>query len=316
MPTATRAPNHLEEQFVMSYHTASEPQCTGSSGSIELIIEPKKKDLGGFSVRRVLPSSQRRMVGPFIFFDHMGPATFPPGQGIQVRPHPHVGLATITYLFGGEIIHRDSLGFLQPIREGAVNLMTAGRGIVHSERAGDDLHRTSKLHGIQSWMALPADLEECEPAFLHYPSQALPQIEMDGVSVRLIIGKAYGQTSPVESYSPMLYLECRLPRGSALTLPESYRELAAYVVSGDIRIDEHSYSDGVMAVACSGKKVRLQALDNSHVMVIGGEPLGERHIWWNFVSSSKQRIEQAKADWRQGRFEQVPDENEFIPLPD
>jgi hypothetical protein len=300
----------------MSYHTASEPKCTGISGSIELIIEPKQKDLGGFSVRRILPSPKRRMVGPFIFFDHMGPAEFPPGQGIQVRPHPHIGLATITYLFDGEIIHRDSLGFLQPIQAGAVNLMTAGRGIVHSERAGDDLHTASRLHGIQSWMALPTDMEECEPAFLHYAAGVLPQIDVDGVKVRVIIGEAYKQASPVMAYSPMLYLDCQLPRESTLTLPESYRELAVYVVSGDVRIDQHNYADGVMAVACSDRQVRLKARENSHVMVIGGEPVGDRHIWWNFVASSRDRIKKAKADWKEGRFDKVPGESEFIPLPD
>ncbi len=300
----------------MSYYTAAEPKCTGTAGSIELIIEPREKDLGEFCVRRVLPSRERRMVGPFIFFDHMGPAEFPPGKGIQVRPHPHIGLATVTYLFEGEIIHRDSLGFVQPIQAGAVNLMTAGRGIVHSERAGEDLNTTSRLHGIQSWMALPADQEECEPAFVLYPAGDLPELDIEGVTVRVIIGEAYKHTSPVMSYSPMLYLECRLPEGSELVLPESYQEMATYVVSGDVRIDQHTYTDGVMAVACPNKPVRLEARKESHVMVIGGEPVGDRHIWWNFISSSKDRIEKAKADWKEGRFDDVPGETEFIPLPD
>lgn len=300
----------------MSYHAAEEPGCTSIDGSIEVIIEPRQRDLGEFSVRRVLPSSERRMVGPFIFFDHMGPAEFAPGAGIQVRPHPHIGLATITYLFEGEIIHRDSLGFVQPIRAGAVNLMTAGRGIVHSERAGDDIDTTSRLHGIQSWMALPTDREEMEPAFVHHPSGDLPDVEVEGVGVRVIIGESYGHTSPVMSYSPMLYLACQLPSGSGLTLPQSYQELAVYVVSGEVRIDRRAYTSGVMAVACPGKAVRLKACQDSHVMVIGGEPVGRRHIWWNFVSSSKDRIEKAKADWREGRFGEVPGDNEFIPLPD
>ena len=301
---------------MMSYHTAAEPKCTGTSGSIELIIEPKEKDLGEFTVRRVLPSSERRMVGPFIFFDHMGPAEFPPGEGIQVRPHPHIGLATVTYLFEGEIMHRDNLGFVQPIHAGAVNFMTAGRGIVHSERAGEDFTTTSALHGIQAWMALPTDQEECEPAFVHYPASTLPEFDIAGVTVRVIIGEAYERDSPVMTHSPMLYLECRLPAGSELALPESYRELAAYVVSGDVRIDQHTYSSGVMAVACPDKPVRLAAHKDSHVMVIGGNPVGDRHIWWNFVSSSKDRIEKAAANWKERRFDDIPGETEFIPLPD
>jgi len=300
----------------MSYHTAAQPRCTGTAGSIELMIEPKEKDLGEFTVRRVLPSSERRMVGPFIFFDHMGPAEFPPGEGVQVRPHPHIGIATVTYLFEGEIMHRDSLGFVQPIQAGAVNLMTAGRGIVHSERAGDDLNVTSRLHGIQSWMALPTDMEECKQAFVHYPAGELPELDIAGVTVRVIIGKAYDHSSPVTSHSSTLYLECLLPKGSELALPESYPELAAYVVSGDVRIDQHAYSGGVMAVACPEKPVRLAAHKDSHVMVIGGAPVGDRHIWWNFVSSSKDRIETAGADWKNRQFDDIPGETEFIPLPD
>jgi redox-sensitive bicupin YhaK (pirin superfamily) len=256
------------------------------------------------------------MVGPFIFFDHMGPAEFPPGKGIQVRPHPHIGIATVTYLFEGEIMHRDSLGFEQLIRAEAVNLMTAGRGIVHSERTGEDLDTTSRLHGIQSWMALPTHQEEREPNFVHYPASELPQLTIEGVTVRVIIGEAYEHTSPVTSYSQMLYLECRLPEGAELTLPEQYQELAAYVVFGEVQIDQHTYADGTMAVACPERTVRLQARKDSHVMVIGGDSLGAREIWWNFVSSSKDRIEKAKTDWKEGRFDDVPGENERIPLPD
>ena len=212
----------------MSRQASAEPQCTEAKGSVELIIEPKEKDLGEFTVRRVLPARERRMVGSFVFFDHMGPAEFPPGQGVQVRPHPHIGIATVTYLFEGEIMHRDNLGYVQAIQSGAVNLMTAGRGIVHSERAGDDLDETSRLHGIQSWMALPDDEEEREPAFQHYPAADLPDIDMHGVSVRVIIGDAYGHASPVHAYSSTLYLECVMPEGSELTLPDQYPELAAY----------------------------------------------------------------------------------------
>ena len=283
---------------------------------IAQLIEPKVKDLGGFDVRRVLPAARRRSVGPFVFFDHMGPAEFPPGDGIQVRPHPHIGLATITYLFEGEIMHRDSLGFVQPIQAGAVNLMTAGRGIVHSERAGDDLDATSRLHGIQSWMALPLGDEELEPAFVHYPADDIPELEVDGVSIRIVMGEAFGKTSPVTCYSPMVYFECRMPAGSELELAATHPERAAYVVSGELEIDGETYSNGNMAVASDGKTVVMRAASECHIMVIGGDPIGERHIWWNFVSSSRERIEQAKQDWKDGKFAEVPGETEFIPLPD
>jgi redox-sensitive bicupin YhaK (pirin superfamily) len=300
----------------MSFQEAVEPVCTESQGSVELIIEPQEKDLGEFTVRRVLPAPEKQMVGPFIFFDHMGPAEFPPGQGIQVRPHPHIGIATVTYLFEGEIMHSDSLGFVQPIQCGAVNLMTTGSGMVHSERAGDDLNETSRLHGIQSWMALPVDEQERDPAFQHYPAADIPEVEVGGVTVRVIIGEAYGRTSPVHAYSSTLYLECVMPKGSQVALPDQYDEIGAYVVSGGVSIDGRSYGAGVMAVGCDGAAVTLTAEDESRVMVVGGEPLGERYLYWNFVSSSKERIDKAKSDWREGNFGQVPGETEFIPLPD
>ena len=300
----------------MSYQASGEPQSTQTKGSVELVIRPKEKDLGEFTVRRVLPAPERRMIGPFIFFDHMGPAEFPPGQGIQVRPHPHIGIATVTYLFEGEIMHRDNLGFVQPIQCGAVNLMTAGSGIVHSERAGQDLHEMSRLHGIQSWMALPDEAEECDAAFHHYPAEDLPDIEVNGVSVRVIIGEAYGQVSPVHAYSSTLYLECVMPAGTELTMPGQYEEIGAYVVSGSVTIDGQSLGAGVMAVGSGAAALTLVAEEESRVMVVGGEPLGERHIYWNFVSSSRERIEQAKSDWRERKFGEVPGESEFIPLPD
>jgi hypothetical protein len=282
---------------------------------IQMTIEPKARDLGGFTVRRVLPAAERRMVGPFIFFDHMGPAEFPPGEGIQVRPHPHIGLATVTYLFTGEIVHRDNLGYVQPIRPGAVNLMTAGRGIVHSERAGDDLQTTSYLHGIQSWMALPQQEEECEPGFVHYPAGDLPTFDLDGVQVTVIIGEAFGHRSPVAVRVPMLYLELRMPAGTQIEVPADYDERAAYVVDGDVRIAEKSFGGGIMAVAQPEGPLRLSAAADSHVMIVGGAHMGKRHIWWNFVSSSKERIEQAKEDWVEDRFDKIPGETEFIPLP-
>lgn len=299
----------------MSYHEADEPQCTRYRGAIELIIEPRERELGGFSVRRVLPARERRMVGPFIFFDHMGPAEFPPGEGIQVRPHPHIGLATVTYLFDGEIMHRDSLGLVQAIRPGAVNLMTAGSGIVHSERAGEDLEEHSRLHGIQSWMALPIGEEEREPDFAHYPAERLPEFDHSGVTVRVIMGEFYGHDSPVTCHSPTLYLECRMPKGTRLALPLQHEELAAYVVDGSVAIDRRPLGAGQMAIASTGMSMRLQALDESRVMVIGGATLGRRHIWWNFVSSSRERIEQAKSDWAGGQFDDIPGDEEFIPLP-
>jgi redox-sensitive bicupin YhaK (pirin superfamily) len=283
---------------------------------IELTIEPRIRSLGEFDVRRVLPAVERRMVGPFVFLDHMGPAVFPPGQGIAVRPHPHIGLATITYLFEGEIMHRDSLGMVQLIQAGAVNLMTAGRGIVHSERASDDISVTSHLHGIQSWIALPLDREEMEPAFIHYPTASLPELKLGGATVRVIMGSAYGERSPVVTYSPTLYLEVRLNAGADLELPRDANERAVYVVEGTVTIDGQPYHEGTMAVARTGADVRLRADGPSRVMAVGGEPVGPRHIWWNFVSSSKERIEQAKRDWTAGRIGKVPGDDELIPLPD
>ena len=287
-----------------------------SESPIELTIEPRIRSLGEFDVRRVLPSAERRMVGPFVFLDHMGPAVFSPGKGIAVRPHPHIGLATITYLFEGEIMHRDSLGYVQLIQAGAVNLMTAGRGIVHSERASDDLAVTSRLHGIQSWLALPLEVEETKPGFLHYPTASLPELTLGGATVRVIMGAAYGARSPVVTYSPTLYLEMRLPAGAELALPDDVSERAAYVTEGAVNVSGQEYREGTMLVARTGADVRLRATVPSRVMIVGGEPLGQRHIWWNFVSSSKERIEQAKRDWVEGRLGKVPGDDEFIPLPE
>lgn len=300
----------------MSHHPAPQPECLEHKGSIRLLIRPKERDLGEFSVRRVLPAVQQRHVGPFVFFDHMGPAEFPPGLGIQVRPHPHIGLATVTYLFEGQIMHRDSLGYVQPIRPGAVNLMTAGKGIVHSERAGDDLDQVSKLHGIQSWMALPVEHEETDPAFVHHPETTLPKFEQDGVTGRVIIGDAHGQSSPVETFSPMIYVEYKLAKGQSIVLPDHYQELGFYVVTGSVSVGDQSCDAGVMAIPESPKGVRLDASDDAHVMLVGGDSLGPRFMYWNFVSSSQERIEQAKKDWRDMRFQLVPGDDEFIPLPD
>jgi len=300
----------------MSYFEAAEAPCSERRGSIALRIEPKLADLGEFAVRRALPARQRRMVGPFVFFDHMGPAEFPPGKGIAVRPHPHIGIATITYLFQGEIMHRDSLGVEQPITAGAVNLMVAGSGIVHSERAGSDLDMTSHLHGIQSWIALPAEQEEIDAEFTHYPAENLPDITLEGVRVRIIMGEAYGKSSSVKTFSRTLYLDIQLEAGAGLALPDSEEEMAFYVAEGAVEVDGESIATGVMALACPGKPVHMRGLESSRVMVVGGDNIGPRQIYWNFVSSRPERIEQAKQDWRDMRFALVPGDDEFIPLPE
>lgn len=298
----------------MSVHDALEAECTDCSSDVELLIRPREKDLGEFTVRRVLPAAKRRLVGPFIFFDHMGPAVFPPGKGIAVRPHPHIGLATITYLFEGSILHRDSLGYVQPIEPGAVNFMTAGRGITHSERDNDDLDQTVALHGIQSWMALPASDVECEPSFEHYPAEQIPTVALDKAAVTVIIGSAYGVSSPVATSATMLYLDARLDAGATLALPNS-DELAFYVVDGNVRCGEQEVARGEMAVLRADAQARVETTEPAHIMVIGGEPMGERKIFWNFVALDAERIEQAKVDWAEGRFDPVPGDEEFIPLP-
>lgn len=300
----------------MTYFECSEPTCTLTTGAVELIVKPVRKDLGEFSVARALPSSERRMVGPFIFFDHMGPADFAPGQGIQVRPHPHIGIATITYLFEGLVMHRDSLGFAQPIEAGAVNLMVAGKGIVHSERAGDDLNEPSRLHGIQSWLALPTAETECDPEFIHYAASTIPEFTVGDARVRLIIGEAFGRKSPVRSFAKALYLECRLPKTGRLVVPPLVPELAVYVVQGSAEFDGLELNEGVLAVVQSGAAIDLETVAGCHVMVFGGEPVGHREIWWNFVAPGFERIEQAREDWRAGRFDPVEGDDEFIPLPD
>ncbi|HSD73929.1 MAG TPA: pirin family protein [Steroidobacteraceae bacterium] len=288
------------------------------SASIERVIEPRPRDLGGFEVRRVLPAAGRNMVGPFIFFDHLGPAQFAAGAGIDVRPHPHICLATVTYLFTGELVHRDSLGFVQPIRPGDVNWMTAGRGIVHSERTDAVLRqRSTRIHGIQSWVALPTSAEETEPAFFHHPAATLPLIERPGVRMRVIAGTAWGERSPVATFSKTLYVDAELAGGARLELADEHRERALYVADGRIALDAVEYTSGHMIVLDPGGKTEIRALADSRVMLVGGEPLdGPRYIWWNFVASSQERIEQGKRDWAEQRFPRVPGETEFIPLPD
>jgi redox-sensitive bicupin YhaK (pirin superfamily) len=286
--------------------------------SFATIIEARTRDLGGLSVGRVLPSPRRRLVGPFIFFDHFGPVAFEPGKGMDVRPHPHINLATVTYLFEGEIVHRDSLGSFQAIRPGAINWMTAGRGIVHSERTGPELRNAgSRLHGLQLWVALPRAREESEPDFRHYPAAGMPEMRKGGARVRVLAGTAYGTTSPVQTLSPLFYVEAMIPAGGELPLPEEHRERAAYVVEGAVRCGEALVEPARMAIFEPGPTPPLRAEAATRVVLIGGAPLdGERHIWWNFVSSARSRIEQAKRDWKERRFAPVPGETEFIPLPE
>lgn len=289
-----------------------------SCDAIEQVIVPRARDLGGFSVRRALPASGRQMVGPFIFFDQMGPAEFLLGQGLDVRPHPHIGLSTVTYLFDGEILHRDSLGVTQPIRPGEVNLMTAGRGIVHSERTAPEQRVGGpKLYGIQTWLALPAALEETEPGFVHHGRADLPAIGGEGKHIRLILGGIYGASSPVKTAWDSLYAEALLEPGAVLPLDADYEERAIYVVDGAIEIAGDSFSAGRLLVFRPGDRISIRAIMAARLMLLGGASMdGPRHIWWNFVSSRKDRIEAAKADWRAGRFDAVPHDDEFIPLPE
>jgi redox-sensitive bicupin YhaK (pirin superfamily) len=285
--------------------------------TIELVIEPKTKDLGGFSVKRLLPVAQKRSIGPWIFFDHMGPAVFAPGEGIDVRPHPHINLATVTYLFEGEILHRDSVGSLQSIKPGDINLMVAGTGIVHSERTPEHLKDTGqKVHALQLWLALPKKDEEVEPAFYHYPSTSIPTVVVDDVPIRVMIGSVYGVVSPVKTFARTFYAEAHLQAGQFITIPND-EERGLYIAQGSLTTGSLTLKEHSMAVFKKRTGIVLTALEESRVAIIGGETLSERYIDWNFVSSSKERIEQAKEDWKNHRFPKViGDENEFIPLPE
>ncbi|HEV8260719.1 MAG TPA: pirin family protein [Burkholderiales bacterium] len=286
--------------------------------SIAHVVAARGRDLGGFEVRRVLPWGGGRMVGPFIFLDQMGPVAFAPGQGIDVRPHPHIGLATVTYLFEGELVHRDSLGVVQTIRPGDVNWMTAGRGIVHSERTGPEMRASGqRMYGLQSWVALPGEYEEAEPAFDHTPAAKLPEQNKNGVKLRVIAGRAFGLASPVRVFSEMFYVDVVMSKGAALYLPDEYAERAAYVLQGTVAAEQREFGAGTLLIFTAGSRAQLVAKDASRVALLGGVPLeDQRHIWWNFVSSSKERIELAKWQWAQGVFPQVPGETEFIPLPE
>ena len=297
-----------------------EPHSSPCPGAPQLAaaIDARARDLGGFTVGRVLPAPGHKMVGPFIFFDHMGPAMLEPGRGIDVRPHPHIGLATVTYLFAGEIMHRDSLGSQQLIRPGEVNWMTAGRGIVHSERTSAQLRRGgSRLNGLQLWVALPRVREETEPEFNHYAAHELPDLNVAGARVRLLAGSAFGEESPVRTFSSLFYADATMPAGGELELPDEHEERAAYVVSGKVECGNERAERGRMLVFAAGAPAVVRSVAGARLALIGGAPLeSERYIFWNFVASSQSLIEQAKLDWQEGRFPKVPgDEQEFIPLP-
>jgi redox-sensitive bicupin YhaK (pirin superfamily) len=295
------------------------PGDASAADAIDLVVVPRSVDLGQFAVRRALPHVNRRMVGPFIFFDHFGPAEFKSGQGIDVRPHPHIGLATVTFLWEGEIMHRDSLGTAVPIRPGEVNWMTAGRGIVHSERTAPD-HRVDgePLHGLQLWVALPSHLEEIDAGFAHHGATELPVVNGEDKTIRVVAGSAYGVRSPVPTLCDTLFADAMLSAGASLPVDAATEERAVYVVAGEIEIAGDRFEAGRLLVLRPGDPITVNAQSDARVVLVGGAAMdGPRHIWWNFVSSRRERIEQAKADWKQKRFDIVPgDESEFIPLPE
>jgi hypothetical protein len=287
------------------------------SDSIATLLKPNTRDIGGLLVQRLLPSHPVQMVGPFIFFDHFGPVQFPAGRGIDVRPHPHIGLATVTYLFEGGQVHRDSLGNVQPIVPGDVNWMTAGRGIVHSERSGPELRAAGHLlHGLQTWVALPKSHEQAEPSFSHHPKASLPEIVHSGASMRLLAGTAFGRRAPTPTFSPMIYLTIDLDPGTAVDLPPEHEERGVYLVDGDLRAGDTAVPVGHIAVLTPSLTVRIDAQSKARLVVLGGAKMdGARLIWWNFVASSKELIDAASARWREQGYPPVPGETEFIPLP-
>jgi redox-sensitive bicupin YhaK (pirin superfamily) len=305
----------------MSFQPALDPEPgnAAQADAIARVIIPRSVDLGDFVVRRALPSAQARMVGPFVFFDHMGPAVFKPGAGVDVRPHPHIGLATLTYVFDGEIVHRDSLGTAITIRPGEVNLMTAGRGIVHSERTAAGRKASgASMHGLQCWLGLPAAQEETDPGFAHYGVEEFPVVRDNDKTVRVVAGSLYGARSPVVTASETVFGDATLRAGAVLPVDAHYEERSVYVVDGDIEIGGDRFTVGQLLVFRPGDHITVKAVTDAHVVIVGGAAMdGPRHLWWNFVSSRKERIEQAKAEWVAGHFAKVPgDEIEFIPLPE
>jgi redox-sensitive bicupin YhaK (pirin superfamily) len=290
-----------------------------ASDSIADVIVPRMRDLGGFSVRRALPSVERQMVGPFILFDQAGPGEMLISENFDVRPHPHIGLATVTYLYEGTIVHRDSIGSEQPIRPGDINWMTAGRGIAHSERARpEDRNQMRQFSGLQTWVALPTRHEEAAPTFSHHPREVLPVIGGDGVELRLAVGTLFGERAPADTFSDMFYADAILDAGASLPLDAEHEERAAYVLEGTIEVAGDSFEAGRLLVFRPGDSLAIRAVTSARLMLLGGETMdGPRHIWWNFVSSSKERIEAAKNDWKLGRFDKVfGDEKDFIPMPE
>ena len=305
----------------MSFFPGKDPEAGDafSCDAIAHVVVPRTVDIDGLEIHRALPSARTRLIGPFIFFDHFGPAVFRSGQGIDVRPHPHIGLATVTYLFDGEIMHRDSLGTAAPIRPGEVNWMTAGRGIVHSERtAAEQRIGGVPIHGLQCWVALPSAKEEMDAAFAHYEVAKFPEVSADGICARIVTGSLFGAASPVKTTSETLFADVTLAKGASMPLDADTVERGIFVVSGEIDIAGNTFGRERLLVLRPGDRLTVTALADAHLMVLGGEPMdGPRHIWWNFVSSRKERIEQAKAEWKSGRFGIVPgDTEEFIPLPE
>jgi redox-sensitive bicupin YhaK (pirin superfamily) len=304
----------------MSRYPDEQPETHSSDVPVvDTVIVPRPKDLGGFSVRRVLPAAERRNIGSFVFLDHMGPADFPAGHGIDVRPHPHIGLATVTYLFQGRIMHRDSLGSVQPIVPGDVNWMTAGRGIVHSERSdAADRLAPQRLQGLQLWVALPLDQEDAEPGFAHHDAAALPSRTIGGAQIRVIAGTAFGLTSPVETLSPLFFADVTLPAGETLELDADYAERAVYVTEGEVTVSGDTFAAGRMMVFHPGSPAAVTAVADARLAFLGGAPLdAPRHLWWNFVASDRARIDAAKAAWASNRFGlSIAGDEEFIPLPD
>jgi hypothetical protein len=304
---------------LLAEHQSADARLGGTEAmSLELVIEGRAADVEGTPVTRVLPWRTRRMIGPWTFLDHMGPADVAPGAAMDVRPHPHIGLATVTYLFNGEVVHRDSLGSVQPIRPGDLNWMVAGKGVVHSERTAPEVKQAGGLfHGLQLWVALPKGVEEGPPSFDHYPAASLPAFDIGQAQVRLLAGTGFGRTSPVRAQSPLVYAEIRLPAGATLDIPADHAERGLYIVEGALEYEGATFAAKRLPVFAPGPTIAIRAVADAHLMLLGGAPLeGPRFMWWNFVSSSHDRIEQARKDWRERRFPSIPgDDVEFIPLP-